>query len=489
MTDLAAPPDRKAPGPDTRRLIGLLVGSAFVVILNETIMGVALPELMREFDVQATTAQWLTTAFLLTMAIVIPVTGYLLTRFPLRSVFVAAMGSFSVGTAIAALAPVFAVLVAGRVVQAVGTALMMPLLITTILNLVEPERRGRMMGTISIVISVAPAIGPTVSGVILDQLSWRWMFWIVLPIALVSLTIGSRWVRNVTEPRRVPVDVVSVALSALAFGGLIYGLSSIGESAAGHTPVDPWIPIVVGAVALATFVARQLGLRDRALLDLRAFRVPAFSIAVALVAVSMMALFGTLILLPLFLQDVLGLSTLQTGLVLLPGGLAMGLLAPVVGRLFDRVGPRPLVAPGAAVASLGLWGMTTLDAGSGRPTVIALHVVLSIGLAFMFTPLLTSALGSLPAHLYSHGSAIVSTLQQVAGAAGTALFITVMTRGVVAGTEDGVPLVEATADGIHAALMYGGVISAIAVLVALLVRRPAMPQEEPVEAQEPAAYH
>lgn len=455
------------------RLIALLVASAFVVILNETIMGVALPDLMREFGVEATTAQWLTTAFLLTMAIVIPVTGWLLTRFSLRSVFLAAMTSFSIGTLIAATAPVFGVLIGGRVVQAVGTALMMPLLITTILNLVEPERRGRMMGTISIVISVAPAIGPTVSGLVLDSLSWRWMFWIVLPIALLSLSLGARWVRNVTEPRRVPVDAVSVVLSALAFGGLIYGLSSIGESASGHTPVPVWIPLVVGGLALVAFVARQLALKERALLDLRAFSVPSFAIAVALVAVSMMALFGTLILLPLYLQNVLGLSVLETGLMLLPGGLVMGLLAPIVGRAFDRVGPRPLVAPGAAVASVALWGMTTLDVGTGQPTVIGLHVLLSIGLALMFTPLMTSALGSLPQHLYSHGSAIVSTLQQVAGAAGTALFITVMTRGTVAGTDDGLSLVDATADGIHAALMWGGIISTAAILVALLVRRPA----------------
>lgn len=472
----SAPPDQAYAGGHGR-LVALLVGSAFVVILNETIMSVALPDLMREFDVPATTAQWLTTAFLLTMAVVIPVTGWLLTRFPLRGVFVAAMSSFSLGTLVAATAPVFPLLVTGRVVQAVGTALMMPLLITTILNVVEEHRRGQMMGTISIVISVAPAIGPTVSGLVLDQLSWRWMFWIVLPIALVSLALGAAWVRNVTEPRDVPIDGGSVVLSALAFGGLIYGLSSVGESAAGHTPVPVWVPLVVGGLALVAFVARQRHLGDGALLDLRAFRTRTFTVAVLLVAVSMMALFGTLILLPLYLQNVLGLSVLNTGLLLLPGGLTMGLLAPVVGRLFDRVGPRPLVAPGAAVVSAALWGMTTYDAGTGQATVVGLHVLMSVGLALMFTPLMTSALGSLPPRLYSHGSAIVSTLQQVAGAAGTALFVTVMTRVTVARAEDGVPVVEATSAGIHAALMYGGAISAVAVLVALLVRRPGVAGE------------
>ncbi|WP_244963047.1 MDR family MFS transporter [Nocardioides dongkuii] len=461
------------------RLIALLVGSAFVVILNETIMGVALPELMLEFDVPATSAQWLTTAFLLTMAVVIPVTGFLLTRFPLRRVFMAAMISFTAGTLLAALAPTFGVLVAARVVQAVGTALMMPLLITTILTIVPAERRGRMMGTISIVISVAPAIGPTISGLVLAELDWRWMFWLVLPIALVSLGLGSAWVRNVTEPRDVPIDVLSVILSALAFGGLIYGLSSIGESASGDTPLPVWLPLVVGGAALAAFAWRQLALRERALLDLRTFASRTFTVAVALVAVSMMALFGTLILLPIYLQNVLGLTTLETGLVLLPGGLVMGVLAPVVGRAYDQVGPRPLVAPGAAITSVALWSMSTLDTGTGQGTVIAIHVLMSIGLALMFTPLMTSALGSLPPHLYSHGSATVSTLQQVAGAAGTALFVTVMTRRSVSETEAGASIVEATAEGVHAALFYGGVISAVAVLVALLVRRDAAPVEAP----------
>lgn len=301
-TETAAPVAPALP----RGVVPLLVVSAFVVILNETIMGVALPQLMTDLEISAARAQWLTSAFLLTMAVVIPLTGWLLQRFHVRTVFLVAMTTFSLGTLLAAVSPGFGLLVTGRVVQAVGTAIMMPLLMTTILTTVAPERRGRMMGTISIVISVAPAIGPTVSGLILQDLGWRWMFWIVLPIALTSLALGGVWVRNVTTPGRPPLDVLSVVLSAVAFAGLIYGLSSIGESAAGHTPVAPWIPVAVGAVGLVAFVARQLALRERALMDLRAFGTPTFSIAVGLVAVSMMALFGTLILLPIYLQTVLG---------------------------------------------------------------------------------------------------------------------------------------------------------------------------------------
>jgi len=462
-------------------LIAVLVGAAFVVILNETIMSVALPKLMIEFDVGAATAQWLTTAFMLTMAVVIPITGYLLTRLSLRTVFAIAMGSFLTGTLVAAIAPIFPVLVLGRVVQAVGTAVMLPLLFTTVLNLVPAERRGRTMGVISIVIAVAPAVGPTIGGVVLDQLSWRWMFWLVLPIAVGATALGLSWIRNVTDPVRIPLDTLSVVLSALGFSGLVFGLSSLGEAAEGDPLMPPWVPLVVGIASLTVFVLRQLRLGDAALLDLRAFRTPAFSLAVALVSVSMMSLFGTLILLPIYLQSVLGQSTLATGLMLLPGGLAMGLLGYIVGRLFDRFGPRPLVAPGALVAAIAMWGMTTFDATTSTGTVIAWHVLLNIGLALMFSPLLTSALGALPRRLYSHGSAIVSTMQQVAGAAGTALFITVLTRTTVAGADSAADPVGALEEGVHGAFTWGAVIAVIAFLGALFVRRAPEPESEPVE--------
>lgn len=472
-TGVVGTAERMAPGSGL--VIGLLLVSAFVVILNETIMSVALPRLMEDLQITATTAQWLTTGFMLTMAVVIPVTGFLLQRFHVRPVFLTAMSLFSAGTLIAALAPGFGTLLLGRVVQASGTAIMMPLLMTTVLTLVPASSRGRMMGRISIVIAVAPAIGPTISGVVLSALDWRWMFWLVLPIALVSLALGAARIRNVTTPRPGRIDVVSVALSALAFGGLLYGLSSLGEGGGGVHPVPLWLPVVVGAVALVAFVVRQLRLarRDAALLDLRVFATRAFAVAVGLVVISMMALFGSLIVLPLYLQQVLGLDTLSTGLLLLPGGAVMAVLSPVVGGLFDKVGPRPLVTPGAVVVSAALWIMTTLGPGTAVWHVVAAHVLLSVGLAFVFTPLLTSALGSLPPRLYSHGSAVVGTVQQLAGGAGTALFITLMTSTAAARAAEGASTVAATGAGVRAAFLVGAVLSLVAVAVSLLVRRPA----------------
>ncbi|MGE3286623.1 MAG: MDR family MFS transporter [Pseudonocardia sp.] len=410
------------------RVIWLLVASAFVMILNETIILVALPAVIADLGVPVTTAQWLTSGFLLTMAVVIPITGFLLQRFPPRAVYLTSMGLFCSGTLLAALAPGFAVLMTGRIVQAAGTAVMVPLLMTSVIRLVPAERRGAMMGTITVVIAVAPAVGPTVSGLILSVLGWRWTFWAVLPIALLAMAAGARWLRVESETRYVPLDLLSVPLAILAFGGIVWGLTAVGESARGHTPVPVWLPMAVGVLAMVVFVTRQLRLQreDRALLDLRPLSHRAFAVPVVLMALTFMALFGVIILMPLYIQDVLGAAPFVTGLALLPGGLVMGLMGPIVGRLYDRHGVRPLAVPGAAVAACALWAFVTLDATSPLWHLVAMHVVLVLGISFMVTPLMTDALGRLPTGQDAHGSAIVTTTQQVAGAAGTALFVTVM---------------------------------------------------------------
>ena len=467
--------------------IWVLLGSAFVVILNETIMNVALPRIMEDLRITPALGQWLTTAFLLTMAIVIPITGFILQRFNTRPVFLTAMGLFSVGTLVAAMAPGFEVLLVGRVVQASGTAIMMPLLMTTVLTLVAPSARGRIMGRISIVMSVAPALGPTVSGLILKILPWPFLFWLVLPIAIVALVVGALRMPNVTEARKVPVDVLSVILSAFAFGGLIYGLSSLGAAAEGHAVVEPWIPIVIGLVILGMFIWRQLILQsqDRALLDLRTFTSRNFTMSILLLSVSMVALFGTIIVIPIYVQNVLGLEPVTTGLLLLPGGLIMGLLGPIVGRLYDRFGPTVLLVPGTVILSAVFWAMSFLQAGSPAFLVMIAHMSLSVGLALLFTPVFTAGLGSLKPHLYSHGSAIVGTLQQVAGAAGTAIFIALLAITSVALGAGGASEAEATAGGIRTAFTFGAILATLAIPLAFFVRKP----EETSDADHAAAHH
>jgi MFS transporter, DHA2 family, lincomycin resistance protein len=459
-------------GPRERAMIAVLLVSTFVVLLNETIMSVALPVLMADLQVGASVGQWLTAGFLLTMSVVIPITGFLIRRVPTRTLYTAAMLLFSTGTLLAAVAPGFGVLLAGRVVQAGGTAIMMPLLMTTVMTLVPPGRRGVLMGNLSIVISVAPALGPTVSGTVLDLLGWRYLFWLVLPIALTVLVVGMRRLTDIGEPTATPVDVVSVVLSALGFGGLVYGLSSVGHAVDGTSPVLVWVAFGVGVVGVAAFVARQLVLQrsDRALLDLRTFTSRTFTAATALMMLTMATLLGTVTLLPIYLQNVLMLEPLVSGLLLLPGGVLMGVLGPVVGKLYDRVGARALLVPGTVVASAALWSTTLFTADTPLLQVVGFHVLLSLGLAFVFTPLFTAGLGAVAPKLYSYGSAIFSTAQQLAGAAGVALLVSVLSVRSSALAAAGVPLVEQTAGGVRAAFLVAAALSLFAIVGAFCVR-------------------
>ncbi|MFT4220839.1 MAG: MDR family MFS transporter [Microbacterium sp.] len=484
-TDTASTPvpvrDRLAPRDS--RVVWLLLGAAFVAILNETTMGVAIPHLIDDLGITALMAQWLTTAFMLTMAIVIPITGFLLQMFPTRRVFLFAMSLFSAGTLLALVSPGFPMLVVARVVQASGTAIMMPLLMTTLMTVVPTHIRGRMMGRVSVVISLAPAIGPTLAGFILDTLSWRWIFGVVLPIALIMLAIGARWMENIGETEHAPIDIPSVVLSALGFGGVVFGLSQIGSAGRGEGTTDAaadtatWTlaaAFAIGAIALAAFVWRQLRLQriDDALLDLRVFGAAGFTLSVAQMLLLSVAFFGAITVLPLYLQHVLHLKAMESGLTVLPGAIAMGVLGPVIGRVYDRWGTRVLLAPGSVLSSAVLWYYTTIDESTSVWVVTVAQTVLSIGLALSFTPLFTASLGSLPRRFYSHGSAVVGTVQQVAGAAGIALMFTVMSATSAGVVEHGGTAVAGEAAGTRVAFLIAAVVALPTIIGAFLIRKP-----------------
>ncbi|MFQ6170103.1 MDR family MFS transporter [Oryzobacter sp. R7] len=471
--------EARAPARGTPPVIRWLVLATFVVILNETIMINAIPRLMSDLGVTAQAAQWLSTAFMLTMAAVIPVTGWFLQRFATRTAYLTAMATFLTGTALAAVAPSFEVLLGARIVQAGGTAVMIPLLMTTLMTVVPERDRGRVMGNVTLAMSVAPAMGPAVSGVVLQAGSWRLLFLLVLPIAAAVTWAGFRRLENVGETTPGEVDWLSVVVAALGFGGLVYGLSRFSEGEVG-TPVAL---IVAGLLAIAGFALRQRSLQRSGspLMDLRVLTHRTYALSLALMAVSFMSMLGAMILLPMYLQEVRGLSPLQTGLLVMPGGLAMGLLGPTVGRVFDRLGGRVLVVPGAVGLVLALAGLAQVGAGTPYAFVLGVHVLLSVALAAVFTPVFTLGLGSLPAHLYSHGSSMLGTLQQVAAAFGTALVITVMTTRATSLAAVGTDEVGALLGGLRSAFLVGAVISvAVIALAVLLPNRAANPEGAPV---------
>ncbi|MGF3056647.1 MDR family MFS transporter [Microbacterium sp. YY-01] len=456
------------------RVIWVLLVAAFVAILNETTMSMAIPHLMDDLAITALGAQWITSAFMLTMAVVIPTTGFLLKRLTTRQVFLTALTLFSSGTLLAAVAPGFTVLLGARVIQASGTAMMMPLLMTTMMNLVPPPLRGRMMGRVSIVMSLAPAIGPTMSGFLLDHFSWRAIFVVVLPIALSALFIGWRWLENVGEQVYAAIDVLSVVLSAVGFGGVVFGLSQVGSLTEGAvSPVPMVISLVLGSIAVALFLWRQRVLQrtDEALLDLRVFSSLGFTLSMLQMFLLSLAFFGSITVLPLYLQHGLGLAAPEAGLVMLPGALIMGILGPPIGRVYDRWGTRILLVPGAILAATVLWLYTGVSTQTPVWFIIGAQILLSTGLALSFTPLFTASLASLKKEHYSYGSAVIGTVQQVAGATGIAVMMAIYTVVATGLGDPDAP--HSVASGAHTAFLIGAIIATGTIPVAFFIRKPA----------------
>ncbi|WP_312182109.1 MDR family MFS transporter [Arthrobacter sp.] len=467
------PPAAAAPAVSNRQLtgiIGALALAAFLMILNETVLTVALPSIMVDLDVSAAAGQWLTTGFLLSMSIVIPTTGFLLQRFTTRSLFVFALLSFLAGTLIAIFAPSFVFLLIARIIQAVGTAIVLPLLMTTTLTLVPVRKRGAIMGLNSIVISVGPAIGPTVSGAIVNSFSWHYIFVMMAPLAVLIMVVGIIFIKIPSSTRKIPVDVLSVILSAIAFGFLVYGISSVEH--ASENMLLTIASFVVGLGGLALFVRRQIRLTrtGRELLNLTPFKNRTFTFSVMMIMIAMGTLLGTVVLLPIILQTGNGLSTLSIGLMLLPGGLVQAVVAPIFGRVYDRFGPRPVLIPGAAMLALGQWLFVTVDTDTELWMFMVSHVVFSIGLAMLMTGLLASAMASLEPRLYGHGSAIFNTGQQLGGAIGTTIFVTVMSLLSAGKLEAGSDLATALFSGAHVSFLIGAILATIGLVLAPFIK-------------------
>ncbi|SDQ53576.1 DHA2 family efflux MFS transporter permease subunit [Microbacterium sp. cf332] len=445
--------------------ITVLAASASIALVSELMMGVALPTIMDELQISASTGQWLTTVYALTLAIIIPTTGFILRRFRLRSVFAVSMGLFTLGTAIGAAAPGFELLLAGRVVQALGTGVLVPLLVTTAFGMVAPSRRSQMMALVTAVTGVAPAFAPAFSGIVMAQLSWRWLFIIVLPLAAVALIVGALNIPNPDAESNATFDIASLGLAALGFGALVYGLSAVGESAGHGIPVSFWIAVPLGALGVAAFILRQLNLQRRStpLLDLRVFTRRAFTMSIIQFGFIVAGAFSLSVLLPLVLQEALDLGVFETGLFMVPGGLTIVLGSVIAGKLYPRVGARPLMITGAVIVAAGWWFMSTVDQGTPVGVVLATFIIICAGQALAWTPIFTLALGSLPEELHAHGSAALNTTQQLVGAVGLAVLVGIFTAAS-SGTGP-----EATVIGAQTAFTAGGIIALGGLIASLFV--------------------
>ncbi len=467
---------------ETKRgpIISSLVIGAFVAILNETLLTIAFNDLMKEFSLEPSSVQWLSTAYMLVIGILVPVTALLCQWFTTRQMFLSAMILFLAGTLICGFAPTFSILLVGRIIQALGTGLLLPVLMNTILAIYPPEKRGGAMGLIGLVIMFAPALGPTLSGIIIDTFTWRWLFFLVVPLVVFSIIFASVYLKNVSELTKPKVDFLSIILSTLGFGGVVYGFSTAGEGEGWGNPVVIY-SLIVGLVGLLFFILRQLRLKEP-MLDIRAFRYRMFSVAAAMLTIMMMTLFSTLILLPMYLQEALLLTSVAAGLVLLPGGLINGLLSPVAGVLFDKFGPKTLVTPGLVLVILSLGLFSQLSASTSVAYVVTLHVMMLIGISMVMMPAQTTGLNQLPKQLYPHGTAIMNTLQQVSGAIGTALFVSIMSSGkesYLKGVNEpnaALAQVNGLISGLQQAFFIAALVGAIALVLSFFLKRTQAPE-------------
>lgn len=456
-------------------MISLLL-SGFIGMFSETALNVALSDLIRVFDITAPTVQWLTTGYLLTLGILVPVSGLLLQWFSTRQLFIAALSFSVLGTLVAALAPSFEVLMAARVIQAVGTALLLPLMFNTILIIFPAEKRGAAMGVIGLVIMVAPAVGPTIAGLLIENLSWHWIFWLSLPFLVIALLFGIMYMQNVSTITKPKIDIFSLVFSTLGFGGIVFAFSSAGEGEGGWGSTKVIATMIVGILSLAIFAVRQLTMKQP-MMNLRAFKHPMFVVGTLMVFICMMVILSSMLVLPMYLISGLGLSALTAGLIMLPGGLINGIMSPIMGSLFDKFGPKWLVIPGLVIVAAALWFFSGITTASTITLIIVLHSCLMIGISMVWMPSQTNGLNQLPRELYPDGTAIMNTLQQVAGAIGTAVAVSIMTAGMtgfmkdVADPTDPANAPLALTAGIQNAFIFAMIVAIIGLIVAFFIKR------------------
>ncbi|WP_026693498.1 DHA2 family efflux MFS transporter permease subunit [Peribacillus kribbensis] len=449
-------------------IVALLLAGTFIAILNQTLMITAIPPVMAEMHVTPNSAQWLTTVFMLVNGIMIPVSAFLLERFTTRQLFISAMSVFAAGTLAAGLAPNFGMLLLGRMIQSSGAGVMLPLMQTVFLMIFPVHKRGAAMGLIGLVISFAPAIGPALSGWVTEHYSWRVLFFIILPIALIDIVVAYFALKNVTEVTRPRVDVWSIVLSSAGFGGLLYGFTCAGNE--GWTATSTIVSLLVGAIALFIFIMRQLKMKHP-MLDFRVFQFSFFPMAIFIGMIGFMGLIGAETLIPLFMQNMRGFTAFEAGIAILPGAFITGILSPVIGRLFDRVGARWLVIIGLIIMTAASFAFINLGPSTSFMYIMVMYSIRMLGLSLVMMPVSTAALNLLPNRLLAHGTAMDNTMKMIAASVGTAILVTVMTttEARVQGNPD---IQHPDMYGVNIAFIVVSILSLAALAVSFFIKNP-----------------
>jgi EmrB/QacA subfamily drug resistance transporter len=462
-------------GPNKVLIAALLLAGSFITILNQTLMITAIPPIMDEMNVTANSAQWLTTVFMLVNGVMIPVSAFLIERFTTRQLFIAAMSIFSVGTVLGGLAANFPLLLLGRVVQSAGAGVMLPLMQTVFLMIFPVHKRGTAMGYIGLVISFAPAIGPALSGYITSEFTWRYLFWMILPLALLIIVLASFILRNVTELSYPKVDPISIILSSIGFGGLLYGFTLAGNQ--GWTSIDTVTVLIIGAITLTLFILRQLRMHHP-MLEFRVFKYPVFAITTVIAMITFLGLIGAETLIPLYMQDMRDFSAFESGLALLPGAVITAFMSPITGRIFDKIGARLLAIVGLTIITGASLAFSFLNIETTFTTITVLYAIRMFGLSMVMMPVTTAGLNQLPKKLIPHGAAMSNTMRMVAASVGTAILVTIMTT-TAQSTQNNPAIDHPAIHGTNIAFFVVTVLSLVGVILALFVKRTYPPDEQP----------
>lgn len=411
-------------GVSRGKILAALLFGMFIAILNQTLLNVALPKINTEFNISASTGQWLMTGFMLVNGILIPITAYLFNKYSYRKLFLVALVLFTIGSLICAISMNFPIMMVGRVLQAIGAGVLMPLGSIVIITIYPPEKRGAAMGTMGIAMILAPAIGPTLSGYIVQNYHWNVMFYGMFIIGILAILVGFVWFKLYQYTTNPKADIPGIIFSTIGFGALLYGFSEVGNKGWGSVEIETMFAI--GIIFIILFVIRELRMKAP-MLNLEVLKFPTFTLTTVINMVVMLSLYGGMILLPIYLQNLRGFSALDSGLLLLPGSLIMGLLGPFAGKLLDTIGLKPLAIFGIAVMTYATWELTKLNMDTPYMTIMGIYVLRSFGMAFIMMPMVTAAINALPGRLASHGNAFLNTMRQLAGSIGTAILVTVMT--------------------------------------------------------------
>lgn len=403
-------------------LIVLVTGS-FTTVLNQTLVTPAIPSIMTEMSVDAATAQWLTTGFTLVNAIMIPITAYLQDRFPTRRLFLVSMALFAVGSAMTGCATSFPVVLCGRLIQAAGAGMLMPMTMTVLLVSFPVDKRGSAMGLFGLVIAFAPAIGPTIAGIIIDRLDWHIMFFIVTFFAVVVIVAALFLMENRPPANKgdAVLDPLSLTLSTLGFGLMLYGFSAVGTH--GLTAFNSACT-VIGIVGVTWFFVRQTRL-EHPMLRVEVLRNRRFLVATVIGMLVQGALLAAGILMPIYIQTLMGYSATLSGLVLMPGAILMGVMNPIAGKLFDKHGPRKLGVIGMVLLTITTCAFATLTFATPIWFITALYTLRMFSMTLVNMPITTWGMNALDNKLMNHGTSVNNTLRQVAGSLGTAVIISV----------------------------------------------------------------